>query len=321
VLGTNRQWKAFYPSERPCLADLLVEGENEKIQQWYEGKYAQSTLIDDAYEAMDFFPHMGPSGTWLYFTAAPIHNREGEIIGAVETLEDVTGRKHTEETLKQINKKLNLMSSVTRHDILNQLTVLAGYLDLLKQRLSDTTELGYVAAGEDAVRNIERQILFTGVYQEIGIQSPEWQTIGTIIRQAVDQSDHGSLKTEVTVEDYEVYADPLLVKVFYNLIDNSRRYGNKNTVIRFYNQHTGDELVIICEDDGVGIPDTEKEHIFERGIGRHSGFGLFLAREILSITGLTIQETGEAGKGARFEIHIPNGKYRQASQAPENNPP
>ena len=318
VIGTNQQWKAFYPSERPCMADLLVEGKREKIPQWYEGKYAKSTLNEDAYEATDFFPHMGPAGTWLYFTAAPIRNFSGKIIGAVETLEDISERKRTEDALKQINKKLNLMSSVTRHDILNQLTALAGYLDLLKQRLSERTDLDYIIHGECAVRNIERQILFTKVYQEIGVQSPEWQKISTIIRQAVNQLDHGSVTVEISVVDYEVFADRLLVKVFYNLIDNSLRYGEKNTIIRFYNRNPADDLVVICEDDGVGILNEEKERIFERGVGRHSGFGLFLAQEILSITGLTIRETGKPGEGARFEIHIPKGKFRQSLPSRDN---
>ena len=318
VIGTNHQWKAFYPSERPCMADLLVEGEREKIPQWYEGKYAKSTLNADAYEATDFFPHMGPSGIWLYFTAAPIRNFSEQIIGAVETLEDITERKHTEDALKQINKKLNLMSSVTRHDILNQLTALAGYLDLLKQRLSEHTDLEYIVHGESALKNIEQQILFTRDYQEIGSQRPEWQKISTIIRQAVDQLDHGSVTVEISVEDYDVFADRLLVKVFYNLIDNSLRYGGKNTIIRFYNRNPADELVLTCEDDGVGIPEKEKERIFKRGVGRHSGFGLFLAQEILSITGLTIRETGKPGNGARFEILIPRGKFRQSLPARHN---
>ena len=318
IIGTNHQWMAFYPSERPCMADLLVDGEMEKIPQWYEGKYAKSALNEDAYEATDFFPHMGPTGTWLYFTAAPIHNFSGQIIGAIETLEDITEQKRTEEALKQINKKLNLMSSVTRHDILNQLTGLGGYLDLLKQRLSEHTDLEYVIHGESALKNIEQQILFTRDYQEIGSQRPEWQKISTIIIQAVDQLDHGSVRVETTVENYEVFADRLLVKVFYNLIDNSLRYGEKNTIIRFYNRNPTDEFVLICEDDGVGIPNEEKERIFERGVGRHSGFGLFLAQEILSITGLTIRETGKPGKGARFEIHIPKGKFRQSLPIRDN---
>ena len=132
VLGTSQQWRAFYPQERPCMADLLVDGQIEKIPRWYSGKYTKSPLIDDAYEATDFFPHMGKSGTWLHFTAAPIRDDREEIIGAVETLEDITDRKISEEALHQANKKLNLLSGITRHDINNQLLALEGYLEISK---------------------------------------------------------------------------------------------------------------------------------------------------------------------------------------------
>jgi PAS domain S-box-containing protein len=565
VLGTNQQWKAFYTKERPCMADLLVEGQIEKIPQWYSGKYIKSTLIKDAYEATDFFPHMGKSGTWLHFTAAPIRDENGKILGAVETLEDITAMKdaekelkkneekyrnildniqdifyrsdsngnlimispsgaallgydspddliglsiagqvyavpddlkafldalklkgsvkdyevklkrkdgtvftvatnshfyynpdgslegiegifrditdlkrteellresealyravfdntgaatiiiapdttillanngwekltgvpkaeqehktswtvfidkedvermkqyhysrrkdptlvpriyecrlidvagHThncivnvlmipgssnsvaslvdiselkqaEEALLQINKKLNLMSSVTRHDILNQLTALSGYTELLKNHLTNDQDLIYISHSETAIKNIERQITFTKLYQDIGVNGPEWQRTANVIRLAVSQLSLGMITLKNDINDIEIYADPLLVKVFYNLIDNSLRYGDKITKIRFYSSEGPDGLVLFCSDDGVGIAENEKDRIFDRGFGRHSGFGLFLAREILSITGLTIKETGEPGKGARFEIHIPKGAYRHIHQ-------
>ena len=109
----------------------------------------------------------------------------------------------------------------------------------------------------------------------------------------------------------DVYADPLFEKVLYTLIDNSLQYGEKVTEIRLSWRliDTG-EPVLQYEDNGVGIVPDDKEHIFERGFGKHTGFGLFLARQILAITGMTIKETGEAGKGARFEITVPKRAYR-----------
>jgi PAS domain-containing protein len=101
IIGTNQQWKAFYDTERPCLADILVDGAINKLPTWYQGKYCKSRIVDDAYEATDFFPKMGASGKWLSFTAAPIRDSKGRIIGAIETLEDITGRKNAEEELKE----------------------------------------------------------------------------------------------------------------------------------------------------------------------------------------------------------------------------
>ncbi|MCX6701523.1 MAG: sensor histidine kinase [Methanomicrobiales archaeon] len=108
----------------------------------------------------------------------------------------------------------------------------------------------------------------------------------------------------------EVFADPLIVTVFYNLMDNAIRYGGKITTIRFSIEEAGDDQVIVCEDDGDGIIFEEKEKIFERGFGKNTGLGLALSREILDITGITIRETGEPGKGARFEMTVPKGAYR-----------
>lgn len=100
IIGTSQQWKAFYLFERPIMADLIVDGAIDKIPQWYAGKYAKSKLINGAYEATDFFRLMGKAGTWLHFTAAPILDAHGNVIGAVETLEDISEIKKKEEDLK-----------------------------------------------------------------------------------------------------------------------------------------------------------------------------------------------------------------------------
>ncbi|MGA2151732.1 MAG: PAS domain S-box protein, partial [Geobacteraceae bacterium] len=110
VIGTNQHWRAFYPEERPCLADLLLDSKLERIPAWYEGKYSPSSLVEGAYEATDFFPHMGKTGTWLHFTAAPIWNESGTIIGAIETLEDITDRVHAENALQHSEEKYRLIA-------------------------------------------------------------------------------------------------------------------------------------------------------------------------------------------------------------------
>ena len=92
IIGTNHHWKAFYPEERPCMADLLVDGAIEKISTWYAGKFSRSLLAEGAYEATDFISLIGKNGAWLHFTTAPVRDESGTIIGAVETLEDITGR-------------------------------------------------------------------------------------------------------------------------------------------------------------------------------------------------------------------------------------
>jgi signal transduction histidine kinase len=108
----------------------------------------------------------------------------------------------------------------------------------------------------------------------------------------------------------EVFADPMLEKVFFNLLDNGIRHGGRVTDIRVSSHRDGGNLVIVWEDNGVGIAAEEKERIFAQGVGKNTGLGLFLVREILSLTGITIAETGVPGQGARFEIVVPPGSFR-----------
>ncbi|MEE9935394.1 MAG: PAS domain S-box protein [Deltaproteobacteria bacterium] len=106
VIGTSQQWRAFYGKKRPCMADLLVSRAQEKMAKWYTGKYSKSKLLDEAYEAIDFFPELGHRGKWLRFTAALIRDEGGELIGAIETLEDITRRKKAKEALLRAHKEL-----------------------------------------------------------------------------------------------------------------------------------------------------------------------------------------------------------------------
>jgi PAS domain-containing protein/DNA-binding CsgD family transcriptional regulator len=106
VIGTNEHWRAFYKEQRPCMADLLVDGAMRDIPQWYAGKHRESTLIGEAFEATDFFPELGESGRWLRFTASTIRNEQGEIVGAVETLEDISDQKLAEEALRESQQRL-----------------------------------------------------------------------------------------------------------------------------------------------------------------------------------------------------------------------
>jgi len=108
----------------------------------------------------------------------------------------------------------------------------------------------------------------------------------------------------------EVFTDLLITRVFYNLMDNAVWHGGKITTIRFSVEERNGDHIVVCEDDGVGVPAEEKEKIFERGFGKNTGLGLALSREILSITGITIRETGKAGKGAWFEKTMSKGMWR-----------
>jgi PAS domain S-box-containing protein len=242
-------------------------------------------------------------GTVIEFGGAP---------AVLNVLTDITDRTRTEEALQRANRQLTLLTTVTRHDIQNQLMVLKGYLELSRDSMDQPDTLSrYLDAEELVVDTIEQQIMFTREYQELGASDPGWQNVHAHLLDAVSRLPMHGVRLEADHKDLEIFADPLLGKVFYNLIDNALSHGgNAMRTIRVSSQESGAGLVIVFEDDGTGIPDKEKEKIFLRGFGEHTGLGLFLAREILSITGITIIEHGVPGKGARFEITVPRGGYR-----------
>jgi signal transduction histidine kinase len=223
-----------------------------------------------------------------------------------------TSLQKSEDALSRANKKLTILSSITRHDIKNQLIALSGYLELSKEKQDSTSVIpGYLEKEMSIVKTIGSQIDFTKAYEDMGTTAPVWQNANESVRRAVAVLPMRAVRVEVDRSDLALYADPLFEKVFYNLIDNALKYGGDTmTKIHISCHETEKGLVLICEDDGAGIPREDKKHLFEQGYGKHSGLGLFLTREILSITGITITENGEPGKGARFEMNVPKGAYR-----------
>ena len=241
----------------------------------------------------------------------PILDEKGILIGTVHSIRDITEPKQVEEALRQANKKSNLLSGITRHDINNQLTVLMGFLAILEKQKSDSARNEYFQKIKIPIERIAAMIRFTKEYENIGITKPVWLGCYRLVDTAIKDAPPGKVVVHNDLPTAEeIFADPLIIKVFFNLMDNAIRYGGKITTIRFsIEEHNGDHI-IVCEDDGVGVLAEEKEKIFDRGFGKNTGLGLALSREILAITGIAIRETGEPGKGARFEITVPKGMYR-----------
>lgn len=231
-------------------------------------------------------------------------------------IRDITDRMRADRTAREANRKLHLMTSISRHDITNQLTILGGYLALLEQGSAshDRDEI-FRVLNRSAVR-IQRILQFTSEYQNVGIKAPVWQDLARTISTAKTTIAASSVNIvlEPLCSDMEVFADPLLVRVFYNLIDNSLRHGETVTEIRFRCSIVGDNLVIGYEDNGIGIPDEIRPELFRRGAGKNTGYGLFLIREILAMTGFTIDENGVSGKGVRFRITVPGKSFRMRRQ-------
>lgn len=219
--------------------------------------------------------------------------------------------KKAQDAIYLANKKLNLLSSLTRHDINNQLTVLMGYIELCQDADGlDPTIRQYIDLEYNAAEAIQSQVQFTKFYQDIGVKAAIWQDIAETIRASVKSLDLKGIALTIDLPPIEVYADSLLQRVFYNLVENSIRHGERLSGVRFSCVEDESGTIIIYEDDGVGVPYEVKEKIFKREFFKHTGFGLFLSSEILSITHISIHESGVPGEGARFEMVVPPGMFR-----------
>lgn len=238
-----------------------------------------------------------------------LRDGSGAVCGILSSGEDITEQQLAEAALGRANAKLNLLSGITRHDILNRVTVARAYIDFAGEETEDPGVRAYLERARTAVEEIQKQVEFSRDYQNMGVAAPVWQRPADLIAESARDLP-SDVRVRVDLGDLEIYADPMVKKVFYNLIDNAVRHGGEVTEIRFSCARSGQDLLILCEDDGNGIPDGEKGAIFRETYKRRHGHGLFLVAGILGITGMTIRETGVAGEGARFEVRVPNGGWR-----------
>ncbi|PKL59494.1 MAG: hypothetical protein CVV33_07545, partial [Methanomicrobiales archaeon HGW-Methanomicrobiales-4] len=237
------------------------------------------------------------------------------------TGEELERRRIAEEALILANTKLNNLSRINRHDILNQVTCIRGYAYLAQNADNLAETIQYSRDIQRISHQIEDMIAFARDYHLIGVTESSWQDLNEVISHAIAKSFEGRISLTIPTTHVSILADSLLQKVFYNLVDNSLVHGGPGAEqIEIGFESFGDTGVIIYQDAGSGIADDEKERIFIRGVGSGSGLGLFLIREILEVSGMSIRETGLFGSGARFEILIPSDQFRirGEDESPEN---
>ncbi|MBN1432297.1 MAG: PAS domain S-box protein [Methanomicrobiaceae archaeon] len=243
---------------------------------------------------------------------SPIFNKEGEMILVVLSGRDITEMKEYRSAIEEANKKLNLLSQITRHDILNSLTISTGYLSLLEEDAPPDIS-DYISRLSTSIDTIRRQIEFTRDYQDMGVSPPQWQKLLPVLQACKYQGGGPPEGSDFITDlrDIEIFADQMFEKAVCNIITNAYKHAGGMKSLKVYDKEEGDSLRIIFEDDGPGILEEKKESIFRPGYGREHGYGLFLVKEILGITGIEISETGDPGRGARFEVFVPSGKWRQ----------
>ena len=302
ILDLNHAASVLYGYSREEMVQMVlldISAEPEKTQDTLDRQVPRVSLRYHRKKDGTVFP-ADITLAYFSFKGRPV---------MIVSIRDLTGVQQIGDALRIANVKLNLLIGVTRHDVLNSLTALLGYNALLKERDVDAATYDLLEKQGKALLTIRSQIEFTRAYDDLGIKTPVWQHVGNTAARAYAQFIN-TISFTCETGDLEIYADPMLEKVFYNLFDNAFRYGEGVTKVRLHGIMDGTDLLLFFEDNGIGIPESDKARIFSRGIGKNTGLGLFLTREILAITRIGIQENGEYRNGARFTIRVPRGAYR-----------
>jgi PAS domain S-box-containing protein len=280
--------------------------ERTMVQGVFKESSIQAREVDAEFRALK------ADGTeiWLHDRSKTILDSYGRPKIYIGTLHDITERKRFESKIQLSNRKLNLLGAVTRHDVLNMLTVLMGNVELAAAIATDDRSKKFLVRSKDAALVIQKQMEYTRSYEALGSKGSDWTNVSKVLRFNMPHLNLGSTKVNMQIGELELYADTMIDKALSNLIENSILHGEKVKTITIRCQEDDGDLKLYIEDDGIGIAEEEKELIFRRGYGKHAGLGLNLAREIMGITGMSIKEIGKPGQGARFEIRVPGGKYR-----------
>ena len=242
-------------------------------------------------------------------SVAPVFDKNGNCTHLVGAVHDITIRKKTEEALQLARKKLNLLNVITTQDLRTALFAISSYLELMKTGIFDKTQMTYLEKARALLTKTDSMMNFAKDYQNMGLTPPRWQNVSQVFLYAISHLPPLERKRVIALDGLEIYADPLLETIFLNLVGYMQKHGIGSTNISLYYREPGNSLILILEQNGAGIPAEEKTQFFERG-NNVRGIGLLLAREVLSITGILITETGAVREGIRFEMLVPDGGYR-----------
>lgn len=285
-----------------CIDDVVVQ----------EGKRDEAKMLDrKAAEGYVYFDterkRKDNSIVPVSVSAAPM-NIGDRLAGYVVMYKDISDTRKAQQGLLVAMEKLRVVGSLVRHDVRNKLAGLNGNAYLLGKKISGNEQ---ALQDLEEMKSCSEQILkileFSRVYEQLGAEELKYVNVEKCVNDAVMLA--ANLNNVQVVNDcrgLSLLADSLLTQVFHNLIDNSRKYGERISQIRIHYEKVGnDELKLIYEDNGAGVPDSMRANLFKEGYGRGTGYGLYLIRKICEAYGWIIQETGREGAGAQFTMTIP----------------
>jgi signal transduction histidine kinase len=199
----------------------------------------------------------------------------------------------------------NTLNSKLRHDMLNQLTAILGYLELSADMIEDPMLKDFGNKEQNAAEKIREKLIFTRDYQKIGQTECDWVKLSVLLTEVVTEAGCQHLKVNFNLPDVKIFADKVFKQALVRIFENIPEHASDatNIEVRFTKTNQGGTLSI--QDNGPGIPEDQKTRIFDLGYGKGAGFGLFLSEKLLSIYDVSLQETGIFGTCAKFELHIP----------------
>jgi len=335
VLGKNTIWQEIYPDtnyRRTITGTIQAVIHENRIFENFEtdirAKNGEKKTISwntravpDEQGVLNRFVAIGIDITRRKRSEDELRRRTEELNAAYEQLaateEELRHQfnelARSQQALDHARKKLNLLNTVTFRDIGNEVFSLTGYVDLAQSDATGDQQRQYFDKIPGIVQAIAESLKFANAYQNLGLAPPRWQSVTHSFLMGISHLDISKLSRNLEVGGLEIYADSLLENVFFILAENVLLHAQAATTVSLSYRKTPRGISLIFEDDGGGVPSGLKEKIFERTSGKKTGRGLFLAREILEVTGITIRETGTPGTGARFEIEVPEEGCRSVN--------
>jgi PAS domain S-box-containing protein len=274
---------------------------------------ARANLIDgqEVFQFENRYICKDGSARWLSWNSFP-YPKENLIFAVAR---DITDRKEADNKVAAANEKIRVVGSLTRHDVRNKLSIILSNAYLLRKNIGDSPKLvKFIFNIENAVEASSKLFEFSSYYEKIGVEQPSEIDVGEFFKQAVAlQTNLPELQIINKCSGFTVSADSLLRQIFYNLIDNSIKHGQKTSKLHVYFLEEQDVTKLIYEDNGVGVSEANKQRLFTEGFttGNGSGLGLMLVKKIVEAYGWAIAEEGQPGAGAKFVMSIPRTRINR----------
>ncbi|ACL17970.1 hybrid sensor histidine kinase/response regulator [Methanosphaerula palustris] len=222
----------------------------------------------------------------------------------------ITDRQRQVAAQQVANATVSSITARVRHDILNQIMVLSGYAELLHDMVPDQSAQLFLEKIEKAAETINRNITFTRSYQDLGAGEARWQSLAPVLIAAAKQAGSGVTLDASAVGEVSLFAEQHLPEVCAALFSYAVIHRSPVTLVRLTVERTSAGLVLVWEDDGLPIPEKDRNRLLEYGYLHMSGYDLFLAVASLSVTGITLSVAPDQQSGARFQITVPYGVHR-----------